>query len=187
MNKKPPSLFIYTLPSRFDEISIVFFDTVSGSSVRRIFLSRENVSASDLASAAFPGISPGSNSQIKRLGDEINVMLAGGIPDFDIRIIDFSECSTFQRKVLMEERKIPRGEVRSYGWLARRIGKPGAARAVGNALSTNPFPLVIPCHRAIRSDGMIGGFQGGPAMKRDLLEMEGIPFNPSDSLQNELH
>ena len=83
----------------------------------------------------------------------------------------------------MEERKIPRGEVRSYSWLDRRIGKPGAARAVGNALSTNPFPLIIPCHRAVRSNGRIGGFQGGPTMKRELLEMEGVTFRTSGRVQ----
>ncbi len=186
MNKKPPSLFICSLSSRFNEISIVFLDSLSGSPVKRIFLSSENASASVLASAAFPEISTGTNHHIKRLADNITIMLAGGIPEFNFRILDFSVCSVFQRRVLKEERKIPRGEVRPYGWLARRIGKPGAARAVGNALATNPFPLIIPCHRAVRSDGKIGGFQGGSAMKRDLLEMEGIPFSPSGRVQSEL-
>lgn len=110
-------------------------------------------------------------------------MLSGGIPEFDIGILDFSVCSAFQQKVIMEERTIPRGEVRSYGLIARRIGVPGAARAAGNALAANPFPLVIPCHRAVRSDGGIGGFQGGPVMKRALLEMEGIIFNPSGRIR----
>ena len=161
----------------------MWLDTGTSSIVKRIFLSSENISASVLASAAFSGISQGSNNQIKRLDHEINVMLTGGIPDFDITIIDLGECSTFGRTVLMEERKIPRGEVRNYGWLARSLGKPGAARAVGNALAANPFPLVIPCHRAVRSDGSIGGFQGGPAMKHALLEMEGISISPSGKVQ----
>ncbi len=179
MNKKPPSLFIHSLQTRLGEVSIVCFNTRKDSIVRRIFLSSENESASVLASTVFPRISPGLNDHIQRLSDEINAMLSGGIPEFDIRILDFSECSGFQLAVLLEERKIPRGEVRSYGWLARRIGKPGAARAVGNALATNPFPLLIPCHRAVRSDGSIGGFQGGPVMKRALLEMEGLLFSSS--------
>lgn len=183
LNKKPPSLFIHSLQTRFSEISIVWLDTGASSIVKRIFLSNENTPASALASIAFPGISHGSNHHIKRLSDKIDVMLAGGIPEFNISILDFSECSGFGRTVLMEERKIPMGEVRSYGWIARRIGKPGAARAVGNALRTNPFPLVIPCHRAVRSDGNIGGFQGGPTMKCDLLKMEGILFSPSGKVQ----
>ncbi len=183
LNKKPPSLFIHSFQTRFSEVSIVWLDTGASSIVKRIFLSNENRSASTLASAAFRTVSPGSNYRIKQLADKIDVMLSGGIPELSIRILDFSECSGFGRTVLMEERKIPRGEVRSYGWIARRIGKPGAARAVGNALRTNPFPLVIPCHRAVRSDGRIGGFQGGSAMKRDLLEMEGILFSPSGKVQ----
>ncbi|NOQ23571.1 MAG: methylated-DNA--[protein]-cysteine S-methyltransferase [Candidatus Aegiribacteria sp.] len=166
-------------------MSIVWIDTGISSIVRRIFLSSEKGSAAALASTAIPWISPGLNHLIKRLADEIDIMLSGGIPEFNIRILDFSECSGFQRKVLMEERKIPRGEVRSYGWLTRRIGEPCAARALGNALAANPFPLIIPCHRAIRSDGGIGGFQGGPGMKRALLEMEGIAFCPSGRVQSE--
>ena len=183
MNKKPPSLFNFCFGTRFREVSIVWFDEGTGCIVKRIFLSRDSASASALASAAFSGISPGLSDHIKCLADEIGIMLSGGIPEFDIRILDFSECSDFQRRVLLEERKIPRGEVRSYGWLACRIGKPGAARAVGKALATNPFPLIIPCHRAVMSGGRIGGFQGGPAMKRDLLEMEGITFKPSGRVQ----
>ena len=179
MNKKPLSLFNVSFNTRFSEVTIVWSDAGTGPMVKRIFLSSEKASASALASTAFPGISPGTNSYIKRFADEIEVMLAGGISDFDIRILDFSVCSDFQLKVLLEECKIPRGEVRSYGWLASRIGKPGAARAVGNALATNPFPLIIPCHRAVMSDGRIGGFQGGPVMKRALLEMEGLIFSPS--------
>lgn len=185
MNKKPPSLFICSLQTRFNEVSIVWFDAGSSSIVKRIFLSRENVSASELASVAFPGISPGLNHHIKRIADEIDIMLSGGIPEFDIRILDFSECSVFQHKVLMEERRIPRGEVRSYSWLAGRIREPGAVRAVGNALAANPFPLIIPCHRAVRSDGRIGGFQGGPAMKRELLEKEGITFSSSGRMKSD--
>jgi methylated-DNA-[protein]-cysteine S-methyltransferase len=67
--------------------------------------------------------------------------------------------------------------------LAERIEAPGAARAVGHALALNPFPLIIPCHRAVRSDGGLGGFQGGLAMKRKLLELEGIAFSPSGKAQ----
>ncbi len=177
VNKIPPPLFIYSLQSPFAEVSIVWGN--ANPVVRRIFLSNGNASASTHASVTFPGISPGLNHHITQLGAEIKIMLSGGVPEFDIGILDFSVCSAFQRKVIMEERTISRGEVSSYGLIARRIGVPGAARAVGNALSANPFPLVIPCHRAVRSDGRIGGFQGGSVMKHALLEMEGIIFDPS--------
>ena len=79
----------------------------------------------------------------------------------------------------MAEYRIPRGRISTYGRIAKHIGAPGAARAVGTALATNPFPIVIPCHRALRADGGVGGYQGGAKMKRSLLEMEGIAFDDS--------
>ena len=72
---------------------------------------------------------------------------------------------------------IPFGETRSYGWIARKIGNPGAARAVGRALGANPWPLIIPCHRVIRSDGTIGGFSSGLKWKRYLLKYENLIFS----------
>ena len=83
-------------------------------------------------------------------------------------------CTPFQRRVLLAEFGIPRGYVSTYGRIARFIRVPDGARAVGNALAGNPFPIVIPCHRALRSDGSIGGFQGGREMKERLLRMEGV-------------
>ena len=69
-------------------------------------------------------------------------------------------------------RRIPRGQTRSYGWVAQRIGKPRAVRAVGAACGANPVPVIIPCHRVIASDGSLGGFGGGLPMKRRLLALE---------------
>lgn len=84
------------------------------------------------------------------------------------------EVTSFRRRVLELAAEIPRGEVRSYGWLARRLGKGGAARAVGSAMATNPVPLIIPCHRVVRSDGRIGEYSlGGPENKWTLLRAEG--------------
>ncbi|MCK4234435.1 MGMT family protein [candidate division WOR-3 bacterium] len=83
----------------------------------------------------------------------------------------------FQQKVLRAEHGIPRGSVSTYQRIAMYLGNPKGARAVGNALANNPFPIIIPCHRAIRSDGTLGGYQGGLEMKRVLLEMEGIDFH----------
>ena len=78
----------------------------------------------------------------------------------------------FQRKVWGVLRQIPYGETRSYAWVARRIGKPKAARAVGAACGANPIPVIIPCHRVIASDGSLGGFTSGLAWKRKLLNLE---------------
>lgn len=88
--------------------------------------------------------------------------------------VDLSALTDFQRAVLRKTAEIPPGELRPYGWVAREIGKPGAVRAVGSALNRNPVPILIPCHRVSRSDGAIGDYAYGPAMKRGLLAHEGI-------------
>lgn len=82
--------------------------------------------------------------------------------------------SPFQRRVLEETARIPFGETRSYGEIARRTGSPAAARAVGSALRTNPLPIVIPCHRVIGADGSLVGFAGGIDLKAALIEHERI-------------
>lgn len=88
--------------------------------------------------------------------------------------LDLRASTAFQQEVLTEAATIPRGEVRSYGWLAQRAGKPRAARAVGSVMATNPVPLIVPCHRVIRSDGHIGRYSlGGPHNKWELLVYEG--------------
>jgi O-6-methylguanine DNA methyltransferase len=78
----------------------------------------------------------------------------------------------FQLRVLEETLKIPLGEVRTYSWIARKIGMPGAVRAVGSALRKNPYPLLIPCHRVIKSSGGAGEYSRGRGAKRKLLELE---------------
>jgi methylated-DNA-[protein]-cysteine S-methyltransferase len=88
-------------------------------------------------------------------------------------VLDLTALKPFQRAVLAAIRKIPFGETRTYGWVAREIGNPNAARAVGQALHTNPIPIIIPCHRVIASDGSLGGYGGGVPMKQKLLKLEG--------------
>lgn len=82
------------------------------------------------------------------------------------------ELTRFEKKVYTVVKKIPLGEVRTYVWVAEKIGKPGASRAVGNALNKNPFPIIVPCHRVVHSDGSIGKYAFGRDLKRKLLEME---------------
>jgi len=86
--------------------------------------------------------------------------------------IRFLKGTAFERRVWMALRDIPYGETRTYKWLAERIGMPRAARAVGRALSKNPIPIVLPCHRIIESDGSMGGYSSGIDVKRRLLEIE---------------
>ncbi len=83
------------------------------------------------------------------------------------------KLTKFQWKVLSVTATIPLGQTRSYKWVAERIGRPGAVRAVGQALRRNPFPLIIPCHRVIKEDGSLGGYAGGfGKRKAELLAIE---------------
>ena len=88
--------------------------------------------------------------------------------------LDLRGSTEFEQAVWMKALEIPRGEVRPYGWIAVEIGRPKAVRAVGTALGHNPVPLIVPCHRVVRSDGMIGQYSlGGPRNKRTILAEEG--------------
>ncbi len=99
--------------------------------------------------------------------------------------------SAFSISVLRETARIPRGETRTYKQIAEAIGRPRACRAVGTALGKNPFPLKIPCHRVVRSDGKIGGYsgKGGEKAKRLLLENEGalLPGKKRDARSAKQH
>ncbi len=99
---------------------------------------------------------------------------SGCIADF-IFELDFSGSTLFQRTVWSAAAKIPYGRTRTYGWIAEMIKKPKSARAVGNALGRNPFPIIIPCHRVIRQSRGLGGFSApmGPELKEKLLRLEG--------------
>jgi O-6-methylguanine DNA methyltransferase len=108
-----------------------------------------------------------------RLASAIQRRLAG---DRRVNIpLDLRGHSAFEKDVWMKALEIPRGEVRPYGWIAAEIGRPKAVRAVGTALGHNPVPLIVPCHRVVRSDGMLGQYSlGGPANKRAMLASEGL-------------
>ena len=94
-----------------------------------------------------------------------------------LEAFDLATEKEFERGVLAAALAIPWGEVRSYAWLAREVGQPGAARAVGQALGRNPVPVLIPCHRAVRSDGGLGGYAFGLELKQRLLALEGVDLS----------
>ena len=108
-----------------------------------------------------------------RLAAAITRRLEG---DRRVRIdLDLRGHTDFERDVWRKALEIPHGEVRPYGWVAAEIGRPKAVRAVGSALGHNPVPLIVPCHRVVRSDGMIGQYSlGGPENKRTILTSEGV-------------
>ena len=80
--------------------------------------------------------------------------------------------TAFEQRVYAIVERIPRGGIRSYQWVARQLGNPNLARAVGQALHRNPDPVRVPCHRVVRADGSLGGYAWGPAKKRRLLAQE---------------
>jgi len=86
--------------------------------------------------------------------------------------LDFGEATPFQRRVWEAARKIPYGKTHTYAWVAAQAGKPGAARAAGQALGQNPCPIIVPCHRVTSTGGGLGGFTGGLAIKQYLLKLE---------------
>lgn len=103
----------------------------------------------------------------------------------DLRF-DLRTLSEFERAVLLKALEIPRGEVRPYAWVAREIGRPKAVRAVGTALANNPIPLLIPCHRVVRSDGTLGRYSlGGDDYKRIVLAAEGLDVAEVEALSRE--
>ena len=167
------------LSSVFNFLVIIWEDTENGPKVIRIFLPSEVISVEEMVKTKFPDAEVRICPLIKDLVEKITLFLRGEEVKFDIDLLDMERCSYFQRRVLTAEYGIPRGWISTYGRIARYLGIPKGARAVGNALSNNPFPIIIPCHRAIRSNGEIGGYQGGLEMKRRLLEMEGIEFSES--------
>jgi methylated-DNA-[protein]-cysteine S-methyltransferase len=102
--------------------------------------------------------------------EQLTAYFRGELSSFELTLKP--QGTVFQLRVLDELRKIPYGETASYGEIARRIGKPNAARAVGAANGRNPLPIVIPCHRVIGSNGQLTGFGGGMSAKQALLKLE---------------
>lgn len=112
---------------------------------------------------------------LQRAVELLERYLDGDPVDFGDISLDLEGATEFQRKVWERLREIPRGRVVSYGYLAEELaGGPDAARAVGGAVGSNPLPIVIPCHRVVRSDGGLGGFGGGLPRKVALLRLEGV-------------
>jgi methylated-DNA-[protein]-cysteine S-methyltransferase len=130
--------------------------------VERVFLPGEFV-----APGNYCPVPPGFLDDLER---ELNRYFAGKPVNFTVPLAPV-DLTPFQSQVMEACRLIGYGQVRTYGWLAARVGKPGAARAVGQVMARNPLPLLVPCHRVVAADGL-GGFGGGLALKARLLEQE---------------
>jgi methylated-DNA-[protein]-cysteine S-methyltransferase len=131
--------------------------------------------------AADPAAPPAAQAHLAALEGEVAEHVAGARDAFDVPVV-LEGVSDWDARVLEGVRTIPRGATASYGEVARRIGSPGAARAVGGAVGRNPIGLLIPCHRVIAGDGTLGGYGGSwfgsreelLGLKERLLELEGV-------------
>jgi methylated-DNA-[protein]-cysteine S-methyltransferase len=124
----------------------------------------------------FPGLSETEPPlAVRHVADQIVSLLDGGDPDLSTVELDMTGVADFHRQVYDVVRTIPPGETLSYGDIARRIGLPGSAQAVGQAMGRNPFAPIVPCHRVLAAGGKDGGFSayGGISTKRRMLVIEG--------------
>lgn len=124
-----------------------------------------------LPEAAEPAPQPPPGLDIATLADKLRRYFEGEDVRFE-EPLDPGLGTAFQREVWALTRAIPRGETRTYGQLARLAGHAGSARAVGQAMARNPWPVIVPCHRVVGHDGRLTGFGGGLALKQHMLEME---------------
>jgi methylated-DNA-[protein]-cysteine S-methyltransferase len=171
--------FYELISTAFGTMGIIWSESTAGPRVKRTLLSRGLKPTEEVVREDYPGARQFSSPAIVGLGHQIKRLLEGEAVVIDLGMVALELCGEFQRQVLLAEYGIPRGWISTYGRIAKHVGVPGGSRAVGRALASNPFPIIIPCHRAVRVDGNIGGYQGGSEMKRALLAMEGVEFTGS--------
>ncbi|HOJ39754.1 MAG TPA: MGMT family protein, partial [bacterium] len=120
-----------------------------------------------------PNMRPAISPELRTFQNCLEKYLKGQPVTFPLELLSLQQCSLFQQSVYQVTAAIPWGQVATYKEIAGRLGKPGASQAVGQALARNHFPLVIPCHRVVKSDGQTGGFSSGLQVKKILLRLEG--------------
>jgi methylated-DNA-[protein]-cysteine S-methyltransferase len=125
---------------------------------------------------------PATKAEAQKLAAMIDALVAGK-PHKNGISLDWSGITPFRRRVMEECARIPIGKTLTYGELAAKVGKPRSARAVGRVMATNPFPLLVPCHRVLGSDRTLHGYGGGLPMKAALLKAEGVAVPPGLELR----
>ncbi|TFG91432.1 MAG: MGMT family protein [Syntrophobacterales bacterium] len=171
------TFWYHLLTSFLGDVGVVWQSERDTPSIVSVVLPRTDIATADRIRANHPNAAERSHTKLKETCDKIATFLEGTRVDFSMRCVEIDRCRGFQKRVLLETMRIPWGRVTSYGALAEAIHAPGAARAVGSALAQNPFPLIIPCHRVVKSDGHAGQFGGGREMKKALLSLEGVEID----------
>jgi len=160
----------YVFPSDLGWIAVCW----TGQALEGFTLGHPSAQAAAAATSAICAISSNPPEFVLRLAERIQSYAAGTDEDFSDVPLDLSHLTEFQRRVVKECRRIRVGQTLSYADLAAKAGSPGAARAVGNTMARNRFPIVVPCHRVIGSAGSLGGFSApsGISLKRRMLDLE---------------
>ncbi len=171
--------------TRFGLAAMVWFEDRNGPRIKRVLLPAPKEKILREIRMMFPAATRKSCTLVAKFARDLQVFTEGRAVSFDTSVLDMSRVPPFHRKVLRALGRISTGSVSSYGTIAARTGAPGGARAAGQGCANNPFPLVFPCHRVIRSDGSLGGFGGGLKLKRALLEMEGVRFDKNGKVMPE--
>ena len=161
----------------FGSICVIWSILKDSPKIIHIVLSRPGLPSEKRASMIYPDTRISSCAEIDKIAAFVKAYLEGEDVKSSLNYVNLSQGTEFQQSVLRAQHAIPRGSVSTYGLIAAHVGAPGGARAVGNALADNPFPLIVPCHRTVLSNFHLGGFQSGAEMKRALLEKEGISFD----------
>lgn len=167
-------MFYQIIKAGKDEIGLVWDDAGGKPQVEYIYLPNPTAPVKNRIMKDYPDVKKAARKIPGGIDDSIAKLYLGQKEKMDLSILNWSRLSGFSTQVLKQAYKIPHGKVATYSGLAARIGHPRAARSVGTALANNPFPIIIPCHRVVRADGMPGQFGGGSEMKKQLLEKEGI-------------
>ena len=157
-----------TIQSPFGSIVLFWTTFRREPRVSRIVIPRPGCSAELIASEIFPESAESSCMEIDSISIDIEAFLNGDAIEFPLNIVHMNQCTPFQQEVLKIEHATPRGSICTYKSIGEKLKKPNASRAIGNSLARNPFPIIIPCHRAIKSDDSLGGFQGGVEMKKKI-------------------
>ena len=173
-------IFYTVFSTKFTPMAIVWWNSSTGPRIFQTYFRMGQKTIDEEIKGIFHRANPLTSQEIIELRNQITAYFEGDLVVFNLENIALERCGLFQRKVLNAEYGIPRGWISTYGRIANHIGIKGGSRAVGRALAENPFPIIIPCHRAVRTNGEIGGYQGGDKMKRALLMMEGIKFKSND-------
>jgi methylated-DNA-[protein]-cysteine S-methyltransferase len=126
----------------------------------------------DLATRVSPRVLE-ARAQLDEVRRELDLYFQGRLRDFDLPL-DWRQSKSFRRRALRAVSRIPYGETRTYTQVATSAGNERAVRAAGTACGSNPIPILVPCHRVLRTGGGLGGYGGGLSMKQSLLELEGV-------------